>query len=351
LSVYCTKQWSMKNLSLILRVIFFSFTSHPIAAQPSHTESIYGLRNDKVDYSQLDNWAAHPWKKDPSDSVPLPLKKNYQPDSTADVFFIHPTTYTSEKKEFGWNAPIDDPELNKKTDATSMLYQASIFNEAGRVFAPRYRQAHISAYFTNDTAAAAAAFDKAYQDVKAAFEYYLQHYNNGRPIIIAAHSQGTTHAKRLLKEFFDGKPLQNQLVVAYLVGMGVEPDYLTAIPACKTPVETGCICSWRTFREDYEPPYVENEKFTAVVTNPLTWDVKEPVATREANTGAVLLKFNRVLPGTVNAEVHNGVLWVDKPRFFGSMFYTTKNYHVGDLNLFYSNVRTNVKARLQCFIQ
>jgi hypothetical protein len=44
--------------------------------------------------------------------------------------------------------------------------------------------------------------------VKTAFLYYLQHYNNGRPIIIASHSQGATHGKRLLKEFFDGKELQ-----------------------------------------------------------------------------------------------------------------------------------------------
>ena len=54
------------------------------------------------------------------------------------------------------------------------------------------------------------------EDVKAAFQYYLEHYNNGRPIIIASHSQGTTHAKRLLKEFFDGTALQHQLVAAYL---------------------------------------------------------------------------------------------------------------------------------------
>ena len=33
---------------------------------------------------------------------------------------------------------------------------------------------------------------------KAAFQYYLEHYNNGRPFIIASHSQGTYHAKRLI---------------------------------------------------------------------------------------------------------------------------------------------------------
>ena len=62
------------------------------------------------------------------------------------------------------------------------------------------------------------------EDVKNAFEYYLKNENKGRPIIIASHSQGTTHAIRLLKEFFDGKDLSKQLVCAYLVGMGVKKD-------------------------------------------------------------------------------------------------------------------------------
>jgi len=143
--------------------------------------------------------------------------------------------------------------------------------------------------------------------------------------------------------------LQNQLVVAYLVGMQVEPDYFTAIPVCQRPAETGCICSWRTFKEDYEPAYVQHETFTAVVTNPLTWDSKLLSAPRDSNTGAVLLKFNKVLPGAVNAEVHDGILWAEKPHFFGNIFLTTRNYHIADFNLFYTNVRTNVRQRVQCF--
>ncbi len=41
------------------------------------------------------------------------------------------------------------------------------------------------------------AFDLAYEDLKTAFENYLKHYNKGRPIIIASHSQGSLHALRL----------------------------------------------------------------------------------------------------------------------------------------------------------
>jgi hypothetical protein len=302
------------------------------------------------DYSNLDNWAAHPWKHDAADSVPEPLLKDFVADSTADVFFIHPTTYLDKNQPFGWNAPVDDIELNKKTDNTTILKQGSIFNIAGRVFAPRYRQAHIDAYYTTDTVTARAALDEAYSDVKAAFEYYMAHYNKGRPVIIASHSQGTTHAKRLLKEFFDGKPLQQKLIAAYIVGIAVEPNWFTHLQPCTTPAQTGCFCTWRTLETGYLTPFVQNEKFTAVVTNPLTWDASLPNADRESNPGAVLFNFNKIVKHVAGANVHSGVLWTDKPHFFGSILYAEKNYHIADYNFYYISVRNNVQQRLKAYL-
>ncbi|MEO8173388.1 MAG: DUF3089 domain-containing protein, partial [Sediminibacterium sp.] len=279
-------------------------------------------------------------------------RENYHPDTSVDVFFIYPTTYTDKKKTLGWNAPIDDAELTAKTDYSTILFQASIFNEAGRIFSPRYRQANYFSYLpvtADDTIHAIAAFDLAYEDVKTAFLYYMQHYNNGRPIIIASHSQGSTHAKRLLKELFDGKELEKKLVAAYLIGMPLEPDYFISIKPCNTPTQTGCAISWRTFKNGYEPVYIQNEKFVSIVTNPLTWDANIPSAERSLNKGAVLLNFNKSVKGSVKAEVHKGVLWTDKPRFFGNIFFTAKNYHIADMNLFYLNIRENVKERVMAY--
>lgn len=306
----------------------------------------------RPDYNNLDDWAAHPYKHDPSDSVPLPLREVYQPDSSVDVFFIHPTTYTGKERSFGWNAPVDDAQLNAKTDYSTILFQAGIFNEVGRIFAPRYRQAHISAYYpkdANDTVNAVAAFELAYSDVKAAFTWYLQNNNNNRPIIIASHSQGTTHAKRLLKEFFDGTQLQNRLVVAYLIGIPLQPDYFNFITPCITPGQTGCACSWRTYKQGYKPEHVQKEKFISVVTNPLTWDAGIPSANRSLNTGGVLLNFNKLVKKVANANVGNGVLWTNKPHFFGNIFLTSKNYHVADMNLYYLSIRENAKLRVAAF--
>jgi hypothetical protein len=303
-------------------------------------------------YSDVAYWAAHPTIHDPSDSVPAPLLASYKQDTAVDVFFIHPTTYLGTEKPFGLNADISDALLAAKTDYSPVLYQASLFNVAGRLFAPRYRQTHISAYYpvtAPDTTLAIAAFELAYQDVKAAFEYYLANENKGRAIIIASHSQGTTHGTRLVKEFFDGKPLQKQLVAAYLVGIPVNPLIFTSIKACDTPKQTGCICSWRTYKEGYTPPFIQKEKFDVIVTNPLTFTKSIPNASWDANKGGVLTNFNKIAKGVAEAKLTDKVLWTAKPKIFGSFLVKDPNYHIGDYNLYYVNVRENVIERMKAF--
>lgn len=304
------------------------------------------------DYSDLNSWAAHPYKNDPSDSVPLAIRVGYMPDSTVDVFFIHPTSYTDKNRPLGWNAPLSNIAINQKTDNGTILFQASIFNEVGRVFSPRYRQANLSAYYptnASDSLNAMAAFEMAYQDIKSAFQYYLSNNNNGRPIIIAAHSQGSTHGKKLIKEFFENGNLKNRLIVAYLVGMPIEENYFSSIKECVTPYQTGCICSWRTYKEGYEPAFVLRENFKAMVTNPLTWDSSKPLATRDLNKGGILLKFNKKIVRVADANIQGNILWSQKPHFFGNIFYAAKNYHVADMNLYYMNIRENVAQRKKAF--
>lgn len=313
-------------------------------------KSQYGFRTESgvPNYGNLDYWAAHPDKLDPSDSIPMSLKTESS-DTLVDIFFLHPTIYTMKKKQWGMNAPVDDDFLNAKTDYTSILYQASIFNQHSKIYAPRFREAHISAYFTKDTAAAMEAFELAYSDVKKSFEYYLKHFNNGRPVIIASHSQGSTHALRLLKEFFENKPLQEKLVVAYVAGMRIPEDYFVSLKSCTQPSQTGCYCGWRTLKKGYLPSYVKPENGASVVVNPLTWKTDGEYAPRKLNKGSVLYNFNKIVPATTDALVSHGVVWVRKPRFPWSFLFFTKNYHAGDFNLYYMNVRQNSKLRIESY--
>lgn len=301
------------------------------------------------DYSNINYWAAHPDKWDPSDSLPTALAKNFNPSNKVDVFFIHPTTYLDTSLPYGYNASLTDIKINISTDFTTLLNQASIFNEVGRIFSPRYRQAHLKCYSPitkADTITAVAAFELAYQDVKKAFDYYMANNNQGRPIVIASHSQGSTHAKRLLKEYFDDKPLAKKLVAAYVVGMAINPSEFTRLKACENENETGCICAWRTYKEGYIPDFVKREKFTSLVTNPLSWNATSTNVDRKNNQGSVLYNFKNITTRVAGAINHDGILWTKKPKFFGNFLYTTSNYHIADYNLYYLSVRTNVAKRV-----
>ncbi|WP_164972692.1 DUF3089 domain-containing protein [Lacibacter luteus] len=301
------------------------------------------------DYSNFKFWAAHPWKKDPSDSIPLSLRK-IPIDTSVDVFFIHPTSFTDPHlNDLVWNASLSDADLNAKTDYTSILYQASVFNGSCRVFAPRYRQAHYFSFLTKDTLKSKAALSLAYKDVEAAFLYYLKNYNNGRPLIIASHSQGTLHAALLLKEYFENTPLQQQLVAAYIVGLPVSETYFSLLEPCATPTQTGCINSWRTLRTGYMPDYVQQEKTKAIVTNPLSWIKTDSLISRKKNEGSVLYNFNRKYKYTNSAKIEGNILWTNRPRIFFSFLLKTKNYHAGDYNLFYYSIRENLKQRIAAF--
>jgi hypothetical protein len=247
------------------------------------------------------------------------------------------------------NADIDDDFTNAKTDYSTILYQASVFNQHARVFAPRYRQAHITSFFMKDAGKANKAFELAYEDLRSAFLYYLQNWNKGRPIIIASHSQGSLMAEKLLKEFFEDKPLKNKLVAAYIIGWPVPKEYFTSLPMCADSLQTGCICSWRTLREGYVPFYLKKEKGNSYVTNPLTWTTGNEYASKKLNKGSVLVKFNKVYPQTTAAQANNGLLYIKKPKFPGSFFYFTRNYHIGDINLFYLNTRTNIEQRINMY--
>lgn len=299
-------------------------------------------------YADLKNWAAHPDKKDRADLIPAGTNlKDEQATAEVDVFFLHPTTYTNKRGNDQWNGDVNNKKLNDKTDEGSIEYQASLFNGSARVFAPRYRQAHLYAFCAKDKASAEQSFEVAYADVKAAFEYYLKTWNKGRPIIIASHSQGTKHAGRLLKEFFDDKPLKNRLVVAYIVGLPVPKNAFKTIPVCDNPNQTGCFCSWRTFEKGYEPNFPTSDAIAVV--NPLSMSTDNSYVSSEKHKGGVLLGFKKTDENLNDAQIHNGILWISKPSFKGSWLIRSKNYHAGDYNIFYINIRDDIQRRVGLF--
>ncbi len=303
------------------------------------------------DYSNLYYWAAHPGKHDAADSVPSFLKDEKR-DTLADVFFIHPTTFTKDFITAAWNADVNDEELNHYTDNRTILMQGSIFNGSCRVFAPRYRQAHLKAFFMKNNSRHDEALQLAYEDVKAAFEYYLAHYNHGRPIIIAGHSQGALHAIHLLKDFFDGKPLQKQLVCAYVVGWQIRKDEFQSLPFGTAATQTGCVVGWRSFRNGTSDRQMDMENGNSLCVNPITWTTSETPSDKALHKGMVLKDFNELHAHITSASVapKANILWVEMPVAQDDSKGTMNNFHIVDLNLFYMDVRENVKQRTNAFL-
>jgi hypothetical protein len=153
----------------------------------------------ELDYKNKDSWAVLPevWNPSLEQIVGKPKEKN------ADVFYVYPTLLT-DKKDPSWNADVKKASIKKDILQKAVAYQASAWVKAANLYVPYYRQAHYRIFVEPYSSQGKGAGLIAYQDVRKAFKYYLENYNNSKPIIIAGHSQGAIHALELLKEFFDG---------------------------------------------------------------------------------------------------------------------------------------------------
>ena len=305
------------------------------------------------DYNDPKAWALNP-HFNPSQTLQEPkgLARRVQGidsgrhEMAAEVFFIHPTMLLEGP---AWNANLKDEEMNKSVDAWPIRHQASAFSGAGRVFAPRYRQAHVRIFSLGDSLSWAAA-EIAYQDVKAAFLKFLE-WSDDRPIVLAGHSQGSFHGRRLLQEFFDGTALSERLVAAYLPGMDMYAREFDSLPLCLEPTQTGCLCTWMTYGDGYLPPWLLRKKtepeFTPVlITHPVTWNAAELSSEYADHLGVVRPSFRlskaRAMRGQITPE---GVLWVDAPKVLGGKVLQRDNWHSGDINLFWVNIHENAVAR------
>jgi hypothetical protein len=66
-------------------------------------------------------------------------------DKSADVFFVHPTTFDGGRD---WNAPYDQPKAGRYLNRVVLPNYAAPFARVGRIFAPHYRQASLYTFLT-----------------------------------------------------------------------------------------------------------------------------------------------------------------------------------------------------------
>ena len=296
------------------------------------------------DYSNENSWAVLPTKY----SEDLQKLASHDVESLkADVFYVYPTLLM-DAKDLRWNAPIDDVTQKNRIIDMAVKNQASPFATSGRIYVPIYRQAHIKSYSLYNKGGKE-AFEIAYADVKKAFEFYLKNYNNNRPIIIASHSQGTSHTTQLLKDFFDNKPLQKRLVAAYIPGMGIKPNEFKTIHPMTNPKQTGGFVSWNTRKMNSYPKKKDVYK-GSVTTNPITWDVSK--TTKLDQHKGFLYSNGKIYTQALKIEITDGMVWSTNPKFPLRLFMSfIKNYHAGDINLFWQDIKENVALRTKTWLE
>lgn len=300
-------------------------------------------------YEDLFFWASHPDKKDPGDEVPEgSVLKDRQMEAPADVFFVHPTTLLVKPKY--WNGDLRDESLNDRTDAMPIRTQASVFNDCCRIYAPRYRQAALIVFMEN-VPESNQALDLAYEDVKAAFLYYMKHRNKGRPWILASHSQGTRHSVRLLKEIIRNSEYSKNFVAAYSIGFPYSASD-TGFLACTSELQTGCVINWNSYEWGSQPIRL-GEKYDSntLCINPLTWKMDQEYAPRSANAGSIGRNFRSLVPGIADAQCNQGALWVHEPEIRGfPSLGKDDSLHLVDYHLFYASIRKNAGDRVAKFL-
>lgn len=209
-------------------------------------------------------WLCHPRLAD--NPCEIPLDTTYQRRSGApkvvtpdrprsakrpiDCFFVYPTV----SNDPGWYA-----SLQRSPEVRSMAkYQAAMFSQQCRMFAPVYRQGTMASLVAGLVGLPRDRSGPGYGDVRAAWRRYLARDNHGRGVVLLGHSQGSFVLRQLIAKEIEPHPaIRDRLVGALLFGGNVEVrkgrttggDF-DKIPLCTRKGQAGCVVAYSTFGND-----------------------------------------------------------------------------------------------------
>lgn len=279
--------------------------------------------------------------------------------AAADVFFICPTVYGGTDDSY--NMPLEDT-ASKEAFAGATNMEKGIYDEDARFFAPYYRQAGLNVYALPPEEREA-YLSLAYEDIKEAFTYYLEHYNLGRPIVLAGFSQGADMSIRLLKDCFAREEVNDLLVACYAIGWRITEEELEEYPHLRFAAgetDTGVIISFNSEAESVTDSLMIPAGTHTLAINPLNWKTDSTPASREENAGACFTDYSgsivTEIPYLTGAYIdpQRGALKVPdvSPQEYPPVLsiFSDGIYHLYDYQFFYRNLQENVGVRIDAYL-
>ncbi|MCX6992644.1 MAG: DUF3089 domain-containing protein [Kiritimatiellaeota bacterium] len=299
-----------------------------------------GNATEATDYSIASHW------------LTVPATTNM----AVDIFYLYPTSWTSTNPNPEVCA-IDNPSMLQKAPQ-AFAKQATAFEPIGNIYAPFYRQGNL----TSNAPAIVAGIPTT--DGIAAFDYYIQHFNHGRPFILAGHSQGANVLSNLLAEYMKDNPaVLARMIAAYVIGFPVTAEYLANNPYLKFAEgadDTGVIISYNTQAPDVPPganPILWG--MVGTVINPLTWSRSTTLATTNQGFGSFMPNSTGAyvrVPQYADAriDITHGVLICSTADTNALAHFDTLAgfgiYHNFDYPFYYYNIRSNAANRTAKFL-
>lgn len=234
-----------------------------LSAQQPAAPAALPTRND---YADPKNWLCRPGGQDAcaidhtttvitADGKLTRETWKADPNAPIDCFYVYPTVSTDPGQNSDMTA--DPAEQNV------IRQQFARFASRCRPYAPLYRQVTLAGLRQSMAGGGRAVLDRGlgYDDVRDAWNHYLQNDNRGRGVVLIGHSQGSYVLTALLRDEIDGKPVQSRLVSAILMGATVPVakgkdvgGAFKAVPLCRSASQTGCVITFASFRSTVPPP-------------------------------------------------------------------------------------------------
>ena len=283
-----------------------------------------------------------------------------KPGTTFDVFYIHPTLFCNPlNPRMNLHA---NPHLKERVYNFTVEQTEEIVPNA-RVFAPVVRQldyTHIGfAICSRRGWRKYRRMNSGVGDTLEAFQYYLKHFNRGRPYILFGHSQGAMDLYLMMLRTRD-ITVRRGFVAAYLIGLPrltaneINADMAPhGIRTAAKADDLGVVIGWNTELQE-----ANNILFTVRNTyciNPLNWRTDATPAAAEKHRGALVydLKTKRVrtVKHFCGARVvpARGALVVSPTDTKRYEFYGLGDsgvMHVNDIWFFVVNIRENIELRV-----